>query len=176
MWKTISTLRIETNVPRLFYICASRTHLPLTLLRASASIDFPRETKTLREGKRIPSFRRTGGVSQERLLRRATLAEQQGTNPLPLSVVSSLLDTVDRPLLVSERGGRFLFVNQRAQQYLSSRGVAAASHANLFADLLHIDPKVIFGQMESGEHEVDLLVDCPSGQARARLQWLPEPD
>ncbi|MBI3670213.1 MAG: HAMP domain-containing histidine kinase [Acidobacteria bacterium] len=109
-------------------------------------------------------------------MRRGTVAEQRGGSTLPLSLVASLLDTVDRPLLVSERGGKILFANQRAQQCLSSRGISAPTQANLFADLLHIDPKVIFGQMESGEHEVDLLVDCPDGQARARLQWLPESD
>lgn len=51
-----------------------------------------------------------------------------------------------------------------------------ATQVNLFGELLHMDPKVIFGQIESGEHEVDLLVDCPKGKAQARIQWLPEPD
>jgi signal transduction histidine kinase len=91
-------------------------------------------------------------------------------------LVASLLDTVDRPLLVSERGGRILFANLRAQQCLSSLGVPVATQLNLFGELLHIDPKVIFGQIESGEHEVDLMVACPEGKARARIQWLPEPD
>jgi len=83
---------------------------------------------------------------------------------------------VDRPLLVSERGGRILFANLRAQQSLGVLGIPAANQLNLFADLLHIDPKVIFGQIESGEREVDQLVSCPEGKARARIQWLPEPD
>jgi len=30
--------------------------------------------------------------------------------------------------------------------------------------------------MESGEHEINLHVDSPGGRARARIQWLPEPD
>jgi signal transduction histidine kinase len=109
-------------------------------------------------------------------LRRAETVEQQTGGPLPLPLVVSLLDTLDRALLVSERGGRVLFANLRAQQCLSSRGVAIDANLNLFEELLHIDPKVIFGQIESGEQEVDLLVDCPEGKARARIQWLPEPD
>ncbi len=109
-------------------------------------------------------------------MRRAETVEQQTGGLLPLSLVASLLDTLDRALLVSERGGRVLFVNLRAQQCLSSRGVAIAANSNLFEELLHIDPQVIFGQIESGEQEVDVLVDCPEGKTRARIQWLPEPD
>jgi len=91
-------------------------------------------------------------------------------------LVSSLLDTVDRPLLVSERGGKILFANLRAQQSLASRGISLGNGFNLFHDLLHLDPKVIFGQIESGEQEVNIQVDLPEGRARARIQWLPEPD
>ena len=91
-------------------------------------------------------------------------------------LVSSLLDTVDRPLLVSERGGRILFANLRAQQILAARGIGLGNGFNLFQDLLHVDPKVIFGQIESGEQEVDIQVEFPEGGARARIQWLPEPD
>ena len=91
-------------------------------------------------------------------------------------LVSSLLDTVDRPLLVSERCGRILFANLRAQQILTAQGIGLGNGFNLFQNLLHVDPKVIFGQIESGEQEVDIQVDFPEGGARARIQWLPEPD
>ena len=107
-------------------------------------------------------------------MQRGAVVEQPAG--LPPSLVASLLDTLDRPLLVAERGGRVLFANLRAQRYLNSRGCSSATQVNLFSELLHIDPKVIFGQIESGEHEVDLLVDIPEGQTRARIQWLPEPD
>ncbi len=109
-------------------------------------------------------------------MRQVGVVEQRAGGPLPLNLVSSLLDTLDRPLLVSERGGRILFANVRAQQSLAALGVPVAVQLNLFAELLHIDPKVVFGQIESGEHEVDLQVTCPEGKARARIQWLPEPD
>jgi len=79
-------------------------------------------------------------------------------------------------MLVAERGGRVLLANQRAQGYLNSRGFSSVTQLNLYTELLHIDPKVIFGQIESGEHEGDLLVDVPEGQTRARIRWLPELD
>jgi len=115
-------------------------------------------------------------VSREDILQRGAAVEQLAGGPLPFSLVASLLNTLDRPLLVAERAGRLLFANVRAQRCLNARGFSSPAQLNVFTDLLHIEPKVIFGQIESGEHEVDLLVDMPEGKARARVQWLPEPD
>ena len=109
-------------------------------------------------------------------MQRDSVADPQPGGPLPLSLVASLLDTVDRPLLVAERGGRILFANLRAQQCLNPSGEGSLNRLNLFTELLRIEAKVIFGQMESGDHEVNLHVDSPGGRARARIQWLPEPD
>ena len=109
-------------------------------------------------------------------MQRVAVVEQLVGGPIPFRLVASLLDTVDRPLLVAERSGRLLFANLRAQHSLNARGFSTAAQLNLFSDLLQIDPKVIFGQIESGEHEVDLRLDGPEGRARARIQWLPEPD
>ncbi len=115
-------------------------------------------------------------MSEEALVQRGSVADPQPGGPLPLSLVASLLDTVDRPLLVAERGGRILFANLRAQQCLNPSGEGSLNRLNLFTELLRIEAKVIFGQMESGDHEVNLHVDSPGGRARARIQWLPEPD
>jgi signal transduction histidine kinase len=78
--------------------------------------------------------------------------------------------------MVAERDGRVILENLHAKQYLADRGVSPDGQANLFSSLLHVDPKVIVEQMESGESEVKLRVDCPNGRAQARIQWLPEPD
>jgi len=115
-------------------------------------------------------------VSEEAFVQRGSVADPQPGGPLSLSLVASLLDTVDRPLLVAERGGRILFANLRAQQCLNPSGEGSLNRLNLFTELLRIEAKVIFGQMESGEHEGNLHVDSPGGRARARIQWLPEPD
>jgi len=115
-------------------------------------------------------------VSEEAFVQRGSVADPQPGGPLSLSLVASLLDTVDRPLLVAERGGRILFANLRAQQCLNPSGEGSLNRLNLFTELLRIEAKVIFGQMESGEHEINLHVDSPGGRARARIQWLPEPD
>src|SRR5437764_9065138 len=43
----------------------------------------------------------------------------------------------------------------------------------LYADILLMYPQVIMGQIESGEREVDLQLETPTGRVRARLEQLP---
>lgn len=88
----------------------------------------------------------------------------------------SLLDRLDRALLVAERSGRIVFANLRARRALGVLGNGQTKGLNLFTELLHVDAKVIFEQIESGEHEVDLQVEFAEGKVRTRVQWLPEPD
>ena len=109
-------------------------------------------------------------------MQRGTVAEISSGNPLPFPLVASLLDVLDHPLLVAERAGKIVIANLRAKQRLQALGIVSTTQLNLFHDLLHMDPKVIFTQMESGEQELNLPLDCPSGKALARIQWLPEPD
>jgi len=109
-------------------------------------------------------------------LQRGAEVEQLTGGSLPFSLLASLLDTLDRPLLVSDRSGRILFANLLAQRCLNARGIVSPTQVNLFSELLHIDSKVIFSQIEGGEQEVDLPVDGPGEKARARIRWLPEPD
>jgi signal transduction histidine kinase len=86
------------------------------------------------------------------------------------------LDTVEKSILVAERAGRIVVANLRARQCLESRGFAEARLVNLFRDVLRLNPKPIYDQLEGGEHEVDLEIPHPAGKARARIRWLPEPD
>jgi signal transduction histidine kinase len=96
---------------------------------------------------------------------------------LPTALVAGLLDAFDRPLLVAERSGRVLMSNARANQFLDSRGLASLDSVNLFHDLLGLDSNPVFGQLESGEHEIDLPVSAGDGKVlRSRIRWLPEPD
>jgi signal transduction histidine kinase len=90
--------------------------------------------------------------------------------------MASLLDATDEPLLLAERAGKVLFANSPAQRFLEATGRSASTPINLFDDLLHLDAKSIFGQLEGGEHEVLLPIQSQDGEMRARLRWLPEPD
>jgi len=90
-------------------------------------------------------------------------------------LVASLLDALDRPLLVSDRRGRVLFTNLHAQDSLKATG-RTATELNLFPDILHTDRAGILGQLEGGEQEVNLPLESSLGKSRARIRWLPEPD
>src|ERR1700690_2740166 len=90
--------------------------------------------------------------------------------------MASLLDSMDRPLLVSDRVGTILFANVHAQDRLAASGLPSTDRLNLFRDLLSSEARDVFGQLESGEQEVNLQVSRPGLETRVRVRWLPEPD
>ena len=106
---------------------------------------------------------------------RSATVEQSASGQAAFQLVASLLDTLDRPLMVSDRRGRVLFTNLHAQDLLKARGFTALEF-NLFSDILNTDRAGVLGQLEGGEQEVSLLVESSPGRSRARVRWLPEPD
>ncbi len=109
-------------------------------------------------------------------MRRAITVDAQAGDSLSSSLVAGLLDLLDTPVLVSDRTGKVLLVNQRAKECLDEPFRIADNPPNLFRDLLGMDPAVILGQMDSGEYEVDLQIALSSGKIRARIQRVPELD
>jgi len=109
-------------------------------------------------------------------LSKSLTIEQQAIGQAALPLVSSLLDALDRPLVVSNRGGRVLFANLHAQDRMTSSGLNEKESINLFTDILQRDRREIMAQLESGEQEVSLPLDGPQETGRARIRWLPEPD
>ncbi len=102
--------------------------------------------------------------------------EQPASSQAVLNLVTSLLDAFDRPLLVTNRGGRILFTNLHAQDLLGSRGLDLNADLNVFSEFLNIDGKGVLSQLQGGEQEVSLPFDHSDGKNRARIRWLPEPD
>jgi signal transduction histidine kinase len=100
------------------------------------------------------------------------LVDGQGTFPL----VASLLDALDRPLLVSDRAGSILFANLHAQDALTAQGLSGKAGLNLFRDILHAERKGILSQLEDGKQEIQLSLEFAKAKSRARVRWLPEPD
>ncbi len=95
------------------------------------------------------------------------------------SVVTGILDAVERPLIIAECSGRICLTNQRADSFLSALGNDSPADANLFRDVLKVESREILDQIHGGEHEVDLPLQCDPAShstARARVRWLPEPD
>jgi signal transduction histidine kinase len=109
-------------------------------------------------------------------LRRGPVIELPAKEAIPASVIVALLDLLDQPILISDRSGRILQVNQSGIQRLGSHGFSFDPSSNLFSDLLHVHPNVISDQIEAGENQIDSKFDCCGGAALARIQWLPEAD
>src|SRR5579863_6897086 len=109
-------------------------------------------------------------------LQKAATIDPQASGQGAFQLVASLLDALDRPLLVSDRSGRILCMNLHAQDRLNLSGFGEKQDPNLFADVLHTDRTAILRELEGGEQEVNLPVEYPEWKSRARVRWLPEPD
>ncbi len=86
-----------------------------------------------------------------------------------------MLDMFERPVLFADRSGRIILVNQAARRCLAFHHLSLED-SNLFADLLRLDSKTVTGQLESGEQEMLLPMDCEDGKRLAKIRWVPEPD
>lgn len=100
-------------------------------------------------------------------------SERSGSS---LGLLASLLDALDRPLIVSDRCGLILYANVRALHCFGAGGTGYASQINLITDLLRVDGKELFTKLESGEQEVRLNIENLVVPMTARVRWLPEPD
>lgn len=106
------------------------------------------------------------------LSRNATTDPQTSVQPT-FQLVASLLDALDRPLLVSDRSGKVLFTNLHARDALNTEELNAKPELNLFRDILRADHKSILRQLADGQQEISLLTECPEGKRRSRVRWLP---
>lgn len=102
--------------------------------------------------------------------------DQRNAQEMPLGLVTSMLDTLDEPLIVVQRGGNILMTTARARHCLELMGFSDITQPRLFEQLLGVQSQVIFEQIENGEREVRLNIDRGEKKARARIRWLPEPD
>jgi signal transduction histidine kinase len=95
---------------------------------------------------------------------------------LPHEHVRALLDTLEKGLLIADRKGYVVLANARARKCLEEHGMSEQNCANLFADLLKVDPSEIVRRIELGEHEVELEGHTGLKPYRARVKWIPESD
>ncbi len=122
------------------------------------------------------AFPKADKCPEESQVRRGPVIELPTSEAVPASVIASLLDLLEQPVLIFNRFGRILQSNILGKQRLESNGFSLELNLNLFSDLLHIEPKSITDRIESGEQNIDLNFDCCGGSAVARIQWLPEAD
>jgi signal transduction histidine kinase len=102
-------------------------------------------------------------------------ADWRGTAGLSRALVVGLLDAVETALVVAERSGRIVLMNARARKLLGL-GVNAETGINLFPELLKVDAREIFREIENGNHEVRLEVEREGEKLFVSVRWMPEPD
>src|SRR3979411_1652340 len=95
----------------------------------------------------------TSSVANDRLApKRRPMSPERSSDTLPVSLVHGLLDAVNSSLLVADRDGRVLLLNQHARLYLLSKGLDHQEALHLFKDILKIGWGDIFQLIENGEH------------------------
>jgi len=98
------------------------------------------------------------------------------TSYLSTDHVRALLDTMDRGIVIANREGEVLILNERARKCLEDRGIRGKSPLNLFQDVMNADAKEISHRILSGEHEIELRNVSNGNTCRASLRWIPESD
>jgi len=104
------------------------------------------------------------------------ITEEGSRTFLPLGFVRGLLDSIEKPLIVTERSGNLLLINTRAEQFVESQGYATTPGLNLFKDLLKVDARKIFDELEKGEHKLEHHMQIGGVKSTVQMQWMPEPD
>jgi signal transduction histidine kinase len=105
----------------------------------------------------------------------ATVASELGNlRSLPLGVVQTLLNCVDRGVLVCERTGRIILANLQGRDSLATLGHADYRDMNLFSELLKTPPDSLLTKLEAGSTEVQLEIVSGNAKFLATLQWIPE--
>lgn len=102
--------------------------------------------------------------------------EQQANKQGVFQLIASLLDALDRAVVVADTYGHVLCANPQAQSKLNSGPSHSHPELNLFSDLLHVDRSGIISQLEGGAQEVTLPFESGGERKRMRIRWLPEPD
>jgi signal transduction histidine kinase len=104
-----------------------------------------------------------------------TAPEHRKALVLPMGLVGALLSAAKTAIWVAERNGRVLLSNASARQFLGADGPSDTEQANLFSDLLKVEPSEIAQKIDAGERELEVDVSQGEKKSRARIQWIPEP-
>jgi signal transduction histidine kinase len=98
--------------------------------------------------------------------------------PTVLSVMSvrGILEGVDSPLLVADRGGRLLAANYAARQLLGYADIADAHKINIFQELFHCDGAEILEELTAGKTPAEREIVRGENHRIARVELTAEAD
>jgi signal transduction histidine kinase len=90
--------------------------------------------------------------------------------------VRSLLDTLDRGVILSDRNGRVLTLNDLARKCLAQFGFDGHIPVNILKEMLQVNAMDIVQRMQDGEAEIALSGLCANKAYRAKLRRIRDSD
>src|SRR5271166_4488246 len=90
--------------------------------------------------------------------------------------VRALLDTLDRPVILADRNGQVLTLNDQANKCLALFGFDGQRPINLLRELFQANAEEIFQRLEAGQVEIVLNGIRAGRHYRASLRWIRESD
>lgn len=106
----------------------------------------------------------------------STSTGQATGKAVPLEDIGYLLDTLEEGLIIAERGGQLLLVNQQARKFFDWQDGVAPAQLNLFTDLLRVDGGQLLSKLEGGEHKIEFPLARGEMKYETCICWMPEPD
>jgi signal transduction histidine kinase len=103
-------------------------------------------------------------------------AETRLPTTVPVMAVRGMIAAIDKPVLVSNRAGRILAVNEAAKHLFGFPVDSEVEKLNLFEDLLKWDAAEAIDELSSGKGLIDREIDHASGRKLVRLQAAAESD
>jgi signal transduction histidine kinase len=90
--------------------------------------------------------------------------------------VRGLLDTLDRGVVLTDRDGQVLTLNDRACKCLGLLGLDGKRPLNILRDLMQVDGQDILQRIGNGNEEIALDGNFAGKPYQVRLRWIREPD
>src|SRR6476646_8088750 len=97
-------------------------------------------------------------------------AETWFPTAVPVLALRGMIGAIDKPIVVTDRAGRILAVNEAAKHLFGFPVDSEVEKLNLFEDLLKWEPAEVMDELASGKGLIDREMDHASGPKLVRLQ------
>jgi len=103
-------------------------------------------------------------------------AETWFPTAVPIRTLRGIIGAIDKPILVSDRTGRILAVNEAAKHLFGFPVNSEVEKLNLFNDLLKWESGDVLDEITTGKGVLDREIDQVDGRKVVRLQFAAESD
>src|SRR5215470_6030738 len=95
---------------------------------------------------------------------------------LPISALRGIVGAIDKPLLVSDRAGRLLAINEAAKHFFGFPVNSEVEKLNVFDDLFKWDATEISEELAAGKGLLDREIEHATGRKLVRVRPAAESD